>query len=424
MTHQVALTIITKIKPGETESIKHLLQSMSADAAQNDIIPFGRFTTIHFARLLVLNESTDLQGETIAPGLVFIGECDAPLDDLLHELVDTAGAGLDTLYCHCEGYPAGQPSNAQRLAYLRANSVPVQAFYVNTIGRTVLQIQQEARLRNAIQDFLDHFQRDWPNSASLQVRAKILAYVRNEPTLSWASKPAAQPGILFKLKETLHMIGVPLLLLILFPLLMLVLPIWLVLLRIHELSDAAPDIMPDDAHVQELAEIEDIVAQNQFSAIGYIKPGLFRLLTVLGILQGINYGVRHIFNRDDLAGVKTIHFARWVVINEQRRVIFTSNYDGSLESYMDDFIDKVAWGLNAVFSNGVGYPKTNWLIFDGAKNEMAFKHYIRVHQLVTQVWYTAYDNLTALNIANNAKIRAGLYRNMSEAEASQWLRLL
>ena len=51
--------------------------------------------------------------------------------------------------------------------------------------------------------------------------------------------------------------------------------------------------------------------------------------------------------------------------------MFASSYDGSLESYMDDFIDKVAWGLNAAFSNGVGYPKTNWLVADGATDEQA-----------------------------------------------------
>ena len=56
--------------------------------------------------------------------------------------------------------------------------------------------------------------------------------------------------------------------------------------------------------------------------------------------------------------MKTIHFARWVFIDGKRRMFFASNYDGSLESYMDDFIDKVAWGLNLVFSNGVGYPRT------------------------------------------------------------------
>src|ERR1700730_11421277 len=285
MTHQVALTIITRIKPGETDNIKQLLKSMSSNVAHNDVLPLGKFSTIHFARLLVLDESTDLQGAMIAPSLVFIGECDAPLDGLLHELIDTAGAGLDIIYHHCEGYPDSAISNAQRLAYLQANTVPVQAFYVNTVGRTVLQILQEAQLRNAIQDFLDHFQQDWSNSSSLAVRAKIQAYVRNEPALSWASTPPAKPGLFFRLKETLHMVGVPLLLLVLFPVLIVALPIWLLLLRIHELRDATSDIKPDDAHVQELAEVEDIVAQNQFSAIGYIKPGQFRLLTILGILQ-------------------------------------------------------------------------------------------------------------------------------------------
>ncbi|GAC1394237.1 MAG: hypothetical protein NVSMB38_25900 [Ktedonobacteraceae bacterium] len=220
------------------------------------------------------------------------------------------------------------------------------------------------------------------------------------------------------------MVGMPLLLLILSPVLILALPLWLLLLRIHELSDAAPDIKPDQAHIRELEKLEDFAAQNQFSAVGYIKPGWFRRLTVLGILLVANYGVRHIFNKENLAGVKTIHFARWVVIDDQRRVIFASNYDGSLESYMDDFIDKLAWGLNAVFSNGVGYPKTNWLIFDGAHDEQAFKDYIHVHQIPSQVWYSAYDHLTALNIANNARIRAGLYRNMSETEAEEWFRLL
>jgi len=425
MTHQVALTIIAEIKAGEVEDIKQLLKTMSDNAACNSIIPFGKFSNIHFARLFVLDESIDLSGRLIPPCLVFMSECDAPLDRLLNELVDIAGEGLDKVYSHCVDYLSlSEITRKRRLAYLRSKMVNAGAFYVNTVGRTVQQIHQEAQLRNAIQDFLDHSQQDWSGRSSLEVRAKIQAYIRSDRTLNWARKPPAQPGLFFKLKETLHLVGIPLLLLVLFPVLILALPVWLLLLRIHELSDAAPDIKPDDAHVEELAGLEDFGAQNQFSAVGYIKPGWFRRLTLLGILLAANYGTRHIFNKENLAGVKTIHFARWVVIDEQRRVIFASNYDGSLESYMDDFIDKVAWGLNAVFSNGVGYPKTNWLIFNGAKDEQAFKNYIRVHQIPTQVWYSAYEYLTALNIANNAKIRAGLSRNMSETEAEEWLRLL
>jgi hypothetical protein len=135
----------------------------------------------------------------------------------------------------------------------------------------------------------------------------------------------------------------------------------------------------------------------------------------------VNYGIHHLFDRANLAGVKTIHFARWVPLNDRRRMIFASNYDGSLESYMDDFIDKLAWGLNAVFSNGIGYPKTRWLLFGGAKNEQAFKDYLRVHQIRTDVWYAAYPGLTAVNIENDARIRAGLSGEMTPTEASIWL---
>jgi len=136
----------------------------------------------------------------------------------------------------------------------------------------------------------------------------------------------------------------------------------------------------------------------------------------------VNFGARHRFNNGNLAGVKTIHAARWIFIDDKHRVVFCSNYDGSLENYMDDFIDKVAWGLNAVFSNGVGYPRTRWLIKGGAKDELAFKSYIRAHQVASPVWYSAYPDLTAVNIANNARIRAGLSGEMDEASALEWLR--
>ena len=36
---------------------------------------------------------------------------------------------------------------------------------------------------------------------------------------------------------------------------------------------------------------------------------------------------------------------------------------------MDDFINKVGWGLNLLFSNGVGWPRTRWLVHGGARIE-------------------------------------------------------
>ena len=144
---------------------------------------------------------------------------------------------------------------------------------------------------------------------------------------------------------------------ILLPPIIVVLPFYLVLLRMHEVHDKTVRQVVSTAGLAALEAREDWVTQNEFTAVGLRKPGPFRRFTLKFVLIILNFGCQHIFNRGNLAGVRTIHFARWVVIDDYRRVLFASNYDGSLESYMDDFIDKVAFGLNAVFSNGVGYPR-------------------------------------------------------------------
>ena len=228
----------------------------------------------------------------------------------------------------------------------------------------------------------------------------------------------------FRLRELAHLVGMPLLLLVLSPFLLLAAPVFFILLRRHERRDPAPHLKPPSGLVQELAALEDHLVQNPFTAVGMVKPGLFRRLTLIGVLYGIDYVTRHVFNRGNLSGVKTIHFARWVFLDGKRRVIFASNYDGSLESYMDDFIDKIAWGLNVVFGNGFGFPRVRWLVADGARDELAFKDYLRLHQVSTQVWYSAYGRLTSANIANNERIRAGLRGEAGREATELWLQAL
>jgi hypothetical protein len=106
-------------------------------------------------------------------------------------------------------------------------------------------------------------------------------------------------------------------------------------------------------------------------------------------------------------------------------MVFASSYDGGHEAYMDDFINKVAWGLNLVFSSGVGWPSTDWLILRGARREKLFKYLQRRHQIPTQVWYKAYPGLTLLDLDRNQRIRQGLQSGgLSDAAVLDWLRLL
>jgi hypothetical protein len=435
MTHQLALTVITPIKPGEMANLRQLLGTLHENRKNPGIIPFETLSNLHFARFFITDFSEtvqDLQGNPIQPSLVFETTIDAPLSQHLQDLVTVGAAGFDQIYRYCQGYPDA-PTTASRIAYLQTHSVASKPFYINTPGRTVQQIRQEAQLRQAITGFLDSH--DWSGKAALDVHQAIQTFVRSQPDLGWAHVPPAPPDLTWRLQETCHKIGVPLLLVGLlvlllvwlgvipgFMLLLLVLLVGLGLLRMNEEREL-PDRKPAKPEVvRQLREDEDFGVQNQVVAIGFFKLGWFRKILSRLVLELADYLIRHVYNRGSLSGLNTIHSARWVILDQGRRLFFTSNYDGSLESYMNDFIDQAFWGLNAIFCNGDGFPKTRWLFWGGIQDEMAYKTFLPTRQVPTQVWYSAYEQLSTVNIQNNALIREKLFAPLSQPEAEAWLR--
>ena len=416
-THQTGITIVAPVARDRLAQLRATLGTMAGDPGAS-VIPFAQLEGVHFARVVLLAE-----GDVEQHSLAFLLDCDAPERARMRQLVTTAGAGLDAVFGACDGYPAESDRRpAARLAYLRAHQVPAAGYYVNTIGRTLSQIREEAMLREEIQRFLDTREGGWVGQSATTVRAEIQRFVDGRDDLRWALQPAPRPSLAWRLGESLHFARGVGLVVVALPFALLASPAIVVALRRRERTDPAPRLIPDDAHVKDLAAVEDLCAQNQFTAVGDVKPGRFRRWVARTVLWLVNLALRHVYNRGQLTGVRTIHAARWVFLDDYRRLMFASNYDGSLENYMDDFIDKVAWGLNAVFSNGVGYPRTNWLVRDGARDELAFKSYIRTRQQRSDVWYTAYGHLTTLNIENNARIRAGVRGEMDEQAAGAWLR--
>ena len=197
------------------------------------------------------------------------------------------------------------------------------------------------------------------------------------------------------------------------------------MLRSRENSDPEFAPVPDKQLAESLAVLEDYDVTNQFSAMGTLKPGWFRKLIVALALWVINLTARIIYTKGRLTRIHTIHFARWVYLDNRTRVFFASNYDGSLESYNEDFINKVYIGLNLIFGNGIGYPRTAWLILKGAKDEQPFKYYLRRHELPTEVWFNAHAGLTAYDMQRNSVIRLAVEKpSLSETEARAYVTLL
>lgn len=420
MSHQEALTIVASVDPSRLTALTATLATMSLDPAGNAWIPFGRLPRCHFGRLFTWGAMKEQAGGELPPQLLLTADFDGPAESFLRELVELAGAGIDGLFEHCLDYPVGNATAATRLAYLQRHRVRERAFYVHRPGRTVQQILQEAELRVNVDQFLSKLNSD--ALSAREVRQRVYEFVRTHPRLSALVEPPEGIDWRHRVHEAIDRIARPLLLCLFAPLLSPISSAAVLLIRLQELKERPKRERPDAEHLSRLTALEDFAAHNAYAAGGFIKPGRLRFAAIYSLLGLVDYGVRHLFNEDSLAGIKTIHFARWIPMTG-RRLLFTSNFDGSVESYNDDFINLLGWGLNLVFSNGEGYPPTRWLIFGGANYEQHFKDHLRRRQVPVPVSYSAYPTLTARNIENNAVLRAGLCGDMSEEEAQVWLRL-
>lgn len=444
-----------------------------------DVLHFSRFVILD-DKTLGDFEELDLPVPDYPITLAFLGDCDGPADDVLNAFAThpLAAAGLRKIFSNCAGFSQG----ADLVAWMKAHEHPPAAAYVNWIGRPVQQVREEAALREALCDELSAYKTTQPDKIEdvAAIHRHLQNFVEQNPAL--APTPTPRTPISWLVRNALHFAIIPALLLLpwliaipflmptplffwiiipssvlaaivfaylvrratvtlaitavlgLFLVAFLILFRWvlvaaglaligfIVILRHHEKTE--PEIIrkPTDEHIRKLAVREDYDVTNQFTIVGSVKPGRFRRWLTVVLLWLIDYAARHIYNRGHLGRIQTIHFARWTFIDDKKRLIFASNYDGSLEAYMDDFINKVGWGLNLAFGGGVGYPRVNWLILNGSREEQKFKYTLRRHQLPTEVWYKAYPGLTAFDLARNSRVHTGIKRaRMSEAEIRAWL---
>jgi len=434
MTPQANFTVLAPIDPAQENKLRSLLDSMNFALGRldpnNSLIPFTTLENVHYARLLILQDNALLDTRAYGGGpvpvyplyLAFLGDIDGDVDAFFRQLVTRAGNGLRQIFSCCLGFN----DTTDLASWMKRQNVSAIAVYVNWRGRTTLQIREEAALRDALEKYLadnaDAFRKLGPR----EVHTRLRKFVAQEIAADRLELTAEPPTPLaWWVANALHFIGLPLIGLILSPVLILAAPIYVICLRRLEKTDPELCWRVDPEYSEMLADAEDHYITNQFTAMGSVKPGLVRRLTLSGVLTTVNWAARHITRPGRLGRIRTIHFARWVYLDRKKRMVFFSNYDGTVESYMDDFINKTGFGLNAVFSNGIGYPRTNWLVLDGCQDEQKYKDFLRRHTLPSQVWYKAYPGLTAIDLERNTRIRQGLEAPSLNGDAlREWVALL
>jgi hypothetical protein len=112
--------------------------------------------------------------------------------------------------------------------------------------------------------------------------------------------------------------------------------------------------------------------------------------------------------------IPSIHFAQWSLLDDG--LLFLTNYDGSADSYLDDFFNSLAAGVALIWNDTQTFPETT--------DPRLLKLWVRQNQVLAAVRYRApvYDDLTVGLINNNTFIRTRLIRGRGDHSARRWLR--
>lgn len=163
----------------------------------------------------------------------------------------------------------------------------------------------------------------------------------------------------------------------------------------HPLEDDVPRAQQIHPSVETCeAELVD-GTQHMISLTDIRGPRWWSAWCIRVALRIVTFAGRVFFTEGFLGSAPGIHFGHWHIIDNGRRFLFCSNYDGNFGGYLDDFINgasagtTLAWRWTELKSRAAAaagqpdiaqrrsFPPTRFLIFRGVKCELRFKSYAR-----------------------------------------------
>jgi hypothetical protein len=419
------LTVLAAIRPGEEERLRDVLRPIGDDIRGTALehgpgrphIAFCRSRNIHFARLAILDDP--VRGPD-RKRLLYSSNYDGDLDGHLAELMAIT-SDRDAIWGRCEAYTGAAGFNA----FMRAHAREPEAFYIAFRDETVARIQQSITLRRQAQPLLDRAAagplaailpglatgepawaaaiRHGLSAAGRDAGTALERLVRALPIVADVPRAIVRYGFRNVFRGTLRIVAS----LDRYAVFRFV--NWLTGNRMPPLRSvyssvsldtcAVPvpivvgDEIPSDQDREAPTFREDVVTQNQLTLITVVREG--QADQVRAVMSAIDSYAKRLAPPGSLIGISTIHFVRWLLLDDGRRLMMVSDYDGSWESYIDEFAELILSGLDAIWETSYGYPP------DGARDLPAFKRFLRSHQVPSEVFYSAYPEETVLNIIND-----------------------
>ena len=108
-----------------------------------------------------------------------------------------------------------------------------------------------------------------------------------------------------------------------------------------------------------------------------------------------------ITNQNDVVAdrVGTLHDLRFVIFDNDTRLLFASTFDGDWDAYINDFAERIPDFIDLAFGEVEDYP--------GIKNP-DIKDYIVKSQVTSTYFYSAYPNASVRDVWKAMKVKGGL----------------
>ncbi|MDP2317648.1 MAG: hypothetical protein Q8P41_32480 [Pseudomonadota bacterium] len=408
--------------------------------------------TLHFLRMQVLPGAREGSPPRVLVNLVHDDSAAAHLDELLQHW----GDWLLDLFRRHSGCPCERPAGLRD--WLLTFVVAEKTIHRGRAGASADTIRAEVALRKVVADFVDTRRSAWgPTTPPEAIRAEIRDHVRalantevpterrpapppddrrserldrvlffadpasgmlNREIRAWALPPGNRftPG-----QRRLREVG------LWAHWLYTLVPVWISrgIFRYLEYTQDDTHLEPSPEQLQRLLTREDHQIQNPLTMFSTVRDGWLRTFVFSRVLASADKAARHLWKTGRLAGIDTIHYARFLHIDDGRRMLFLSDYDGSWERYLGDFLTSGSVAVVPIWTHLQGCAPTRYAFETTPGFGRRFLAMTRHDQVPVQVWYSAFPKLSLSNMLANARLREGLYaEQLSPDDARAWLQEL
>ena len=147
-------------------------------------------------------------------------------------------------------------------------------------------------------------------------------------------------------------------------------------------------------------ELAEATGRESAGRIGARKGKVSELTAIVPLAPGGGKRIRGLldalegnFRGADLVG--TLHDMRFVLLDNDTKLLFCTTYDGEWDAYIDDFVTKIPNSMDILFCNCEGWPGIH---------SPKVKDYIVNTQHTADAWYVASPNLTVAETRRLEKV--------------------